>query len=61
MADTAMRLRHGREREAREAWLKKCEREADVIRYRLFLENIYGKGKIPPDRLNMDATEAVEK
>lgn len=39
------------QREAREAWLKQCEDEATAIRERLFLESIYGKGKVPQERL----------
>lgn len=40
-----------KQREARSAWLKQCEDEATVIRERLWLESIYGKGKVPQEKL----------
>lgn len=61
LADAAISAKRTQEREAREAWLKKCEKEADAIRYRLFLEGIYGKGKVPPERLNTLNLEGAKK
>lgn len=48
----ALEEKRRKQREARQLWLKQCEDEATAIRERLFLESIYGRGKVPQGRLN---------
>ncbi|WP_455918738.1 hypothetical protein [Ensifer canadensis] len=53
----ALQTKRQKQRQETEAWLKQCEEEAMIIRERLALESIYGKGNVPPHMLSLSTAK----